>query len=155
MVKGNGSQFVEGGLAPKSKSDFLAVILQQTVLFWWKWLIFSVTDSFEIPQFLPASQEWKAVGAGWLHCWDAVWEAGWALWAVHHWYLLLTEDMRAAAPGSSCQAAPALGRAVCCQLQVRWRCPPAAGQQGPEHQPWKPFFANCALSVINQKDVFQ
>jgi len=41
MLESNSLQFVEGRLTLKSRSVFLAVILQQAVLIWLRWLPFS------------------------------------------------------------------------------------------------------------------
>lgn len=40
ILKSNYLPFVEGRLPLKSRSDFLAVILQQTALIWLKWLTY-------------------------------------------------------------------------------------------------------------------
>ena len=44
MLKSNSLQFVEGRLTLKSRLVFLAVILQQTVLIWLKWLTSFLSD---------------------------------------------------------------------------------------------------------------
>lgn len=92
---------------------------------------------------------WLAKGDLQLHHWGAVWEAAEAPWAVHCFYPLLIEDMRAALLGARHQAEPALGG--CCVSPAPGRVATLElGKCCPQHQPRKPFLAHCASSDVHQ-----